>query len=144
MDLCGALVCLLLSLAQLVLFQLPFPHFHGRKRCDRTTAQSRSRCVFCTPTLSLYTNIYHPENNLFLVKRLIQRTDMRNTDVAPRKYTSLAWAAVLGHEETFEYLLSVEHDDHELSKVCLRVTPLLHAYNTGGSRITKTTRYSCY
>ncbi|KAJ2920089.1 hypothetical protein MD484_g360, partial [Candolleomyces efflorescens] len=56
------------------------------------------------------------ENNLFLVKRLIQRTDMRNTDVAPRKYTSLAWAAVLGHEETFEFLLGAEHDDHELSK----------------------------
>jgi len=31
----------------------------------------------------------------------------------------LAWAAVLGHEETFEFLLSAEHDDHELSKVRL-------------------------
>jgi hypothetical protein len=49
---------------------------------------------------------------------------MRNTDVAPRKYTSLAWAAVLGHEETFEYLLSVEHDDHELSKVFIPATLL--------------------
>jgi len=56
------------------------------------------------------------ENNLFLVKRLIERTDMRNPDVAPRKYTSLAWAAVLGHEETFEFLLSAGHDEHELSK----------------------------
>ena len=57
------------------------------------------------------------ENNLFLVKRLIQRTDMRNPDTAPRRYTSLAWAAALGHEETFEFLLSAGHDDEELSKV---------------------------
>ncbi|KIK08339.1 hypothetical protein K443DRAFT_85125 [Laccaria amethystina LaAM-08-1] len=56
------------------------------------------------------------ENNLFLVKRLVQRTDMRNPDPAPRRYTSLAWAAVLGHEETFEFLLSSGHDDEELSK----------------------------
>ncbi|KAH9938238.1 ankyrin repeat-containing domain protein [Fomitopsis serialis] len=38
------------------------------------------------------------ENNLFL------------------RYTSLAWAAVLGHEETFEFLLASGHDDHEYSK----------------------------
>jgi len=57
------------------------------------------------------------ENNLFLVKRLIQRTDMRNPDTAPQRYTSLAWAAVLGHDETFEYLLSAGHDDDELSRV---------------------------
>lgn len=57
------------------------------------------------------------ENNLFLVKRLIQRTDMRNPDTAPRRYTSLAWAAVLGHEETFEFLLTAGHDDEELSRV---------------------------
>ncbi|KAF5387980.1 hypothetical protein D9615_000521 [Tricholomella constricta] len=56
------------------------------------------------------------ENNLFLVKRLVQRTDMRNPDSAPRRYTSLAWAAVLGHEETFEFLLTAGHDDDELSK----------------------------
>ncbi|KAJ8523426.1 hypothetical protein ONZ45_g136 [Pleurotus djamor] len=56
------------------------------------------------------------ENNLFLVKRLVQRTDMRNPDPSTRRYTSLAWAAVLGHEETFEYLLSVGHDDEELSR----------------------------
>ncbi|KDQ64623.1 hypothetical protein JAAARDRAFT_201934 [Jaapia argillacea MUCL 33604] len=56
------------------------------------------------------------ENNLFLVKRLIQRTDMRNPDSAPRRFTSLAWAAILGHEETFEFLLSAGHDDEELSK----------------------------
>jgi len=41
---------------------------------------------------------------------------MRNPDPAPRRFTSLAWAAVLGHEETFEYLLSAGHDDEELSK----------------------------
>lgn len=57
------------------------------------------------------------ENNLFLVKRLIQRIDMRNPDPGPRRYTSLAWAAVLGHEETFYYLLNEGHDDEELSRV---------------------------
>ncbi|KAJ7590854.1 ankyrin repeat-containing domain protein [Mycena floridula] len=56
------------------------------------------------------------ENNLFLVKRLVQRTDMRNSDPGPRRYTSLAWAAVLGHEETFEFLLSSGHDDYEYSR----------------------------
>ncbi|KAI0776111.1 hypothetical protein BD413DRAFT_669289 [Trametes elegans] len=58
----------------------------------------------------------HLENNLFLVKRLIKRTDMRNPDPYNKRYTSLAWAAVLGHEETFEFLLSMGHDDHEYSK----------------------------
>ena len=58
-----------------------------------------------------------PENNLFLVNRLIKRTDMRNPDPYNKRYTSLAWAAVLGHEETFEFLLSSGHDDHEYSKV---------------------------
>lgn len=42
---------------------------------------------------------------------------MRNPDSAPRRYTSLAWAAALGHEETFEFLLSAGHDDEELSRV---------------------------
>ncbi|PPQ99068.1 hypothetical protein CVT24_003628 [Panaeolus cyanescens] len=56
------------------------------------------------------------ENNLFLVKRLIQRTDMRNPDTDSKRYTSLAWAAVLGNEETFEFLLSAGHDDEELSR----------------------------
>jgi hypothetical protein len=59
------------------------------------------------------------ENNLFLVKRLIQRTDMRNPDTAPQRYTSLAWTAVLGHDETFEFLLGAGHDDDELSRVWL-------------------------
>lgn len=69
------------------------------------------------------------ENNLFLVKRLIQRTDIRNPDTAAKRYTSLAWAAVLGNEETFEFLLAAGHDDDELSKVYsspyLGVEPLL-------------------
>ncbi|KAF9226585.1 ankyrin [Gyrodon lividus] len=56
------------------------------------------------------------ENNLFLVKRLIQKTDMRNPDSALKRYTSIAWAAVLGHEETFEFLLTAGHDDEELSR----------------------------
>ena len=42
---------------------------------------------------------------------------MRNTDPGLRRYTSLAWAAVLGHEETFEFLLSEGHDDYEYSRV---------------------------
>jgi hypothetical protein len=46
---------------------------------------------------------------------------MRNPDPAPRRFTSLAWAAVLGHEETFEFLLTAGHDDDELSKVCLKL-----------------------
>jgi len=41
---------------------------------------------------------------------------MRNPDPLNKRYTSLAWAAVLGHEETFEFLLSSGHDDHEVSK----------------------------
>ncbi|KAG6911217.1 hypothetical protein DXG01_003084 [Tephrocybe rancida] len=41
---------------------------------------------------------------------------MRNLDSSPRRYTSLAWAAVLGHEETFEFLLTAGHDDTELSR----------------------------
>lgn len=57
------------------------------------------------------------ENNLFLVKRLIKRTDMRNPDPNTKRYTSLAWAAIQGCEETFEYLLSQGHDEEELSKV---------------------------
>lgn len=42
---------------------------------------------------------------------------MRNPDPAPRRLTSLAWAALLGHEETFEFLLAAGHDDRELSRV---------------------------
>jgi uncharacterized protein len=43
---------------------------------------------------------------------------MRNPDPNHRRYTSLAWAAALGHEETFEFLLLEGHDDRELSRVC--------------------------
>ena len=57
------------------------------------------------------------ENNLFLVKRLSKRTDLRNPDPTHKRFTSLAWAAALGHEETFEYLLSMGHDDREISRV---------------------------
>ncbi|KAI0269127.1 ankyrin repeat-containing domain protein [Gloeopeniophorella convolvens] len=56
------------------------------------------------------------ENNLFLVKRLIQRIDIRNPDPGQKRYTSLAWAAVEGNEEMFEYLLGAGHDDDELSR----------------------------
>ncbi|KAI0307303.1 ankyrin repeat-containing domain protein [Multifurca ochricompacta] len=56
------------------------------------------------------------ENNLFLVKRLIQRIDMRNPDPGPKRYTSLAWAVVEGNEDMFEYLLNAGHDDDELSR----------------------------
>ncbi|KAI0796309.1 hypothetical protein BC629DRAFT_1286622 [Irpex lacteus] len=57
------------------------------------------------------------ENNLFLVKRLIKRTgDMRNPDPTHKRFTSLAWAAVLGNEETFEYLLNAGHDEEEHSR----------------------------
>lgn len=56
------------------------------------------------------------DNNLFLVKRLVQRTDIRNPDPTTRRYTSLAWAAVLGHGETFEFLLNAGHDDLEVSR----------------------------
>ncbi|KAI9466870.1 ankyrin [Lactarius psammicola] len=56
------------------------------------------------------------ENNLFLVKRLIQRIDMRNPDTGPRRFTSLAWAVVEGNEDMFEFLLNAGHDDDELSR----------------------------
>lgn len=69
------------------------------------------------------------ENNLFLVKRLIQRTDMRNPDPGAKRYTSLAWAATFGHEETFEFLLTAGHDDEELSRVCILRT--VHASPPG-------------
>ncbi|KAI0036807.1 ankyrin repeat-containing domain protein, partial [Vararia minispora EC-137] len=65
------------------------------------------------------------ENNLFLVKRLVQRTDLRNPDPSPMRYTSLAWAAILGHEETFEFLLNAGHDDQELTKDAENNTILL-------------------
>ena len=55
---------------------------------------------------------------MFLVKRLIKRTgDMRNPDPTHKRFISLAWAAVLGNEETFEYLLNAGHDEDEHSRV---------------------------
>lgn len=82
-------------------------------------------------TLALIITTPHPaiENNLFLVKRLIQRTDMRNPDPGTKRYTSLAWAAALGHEETFEFLLTAGHDDEELSRVGILRT--VHASTPG-------------
>ncbi|KAI9448180.1 ankyrin [Lactarius indigo] len=56
------------------------------------------------------------ENNLFLVKRLIQRIDMRNPDPGPKRYTSLAWAVVEGNEDMFDFLLREGHDEEELSR----------------------------
>lgn len=68
---------------------------------------------------------------------------MRNPDTAPRRYTSLAWAAALGHEETFEFLLSVGHDDEELSRVRDLITLgtcFLTIYDLS-CRIPKTTQF---
>lgn len=85
------------------------------------------------PCSFAHTFVHHAvENNLFLVKRLIKRTDMRNPDPNAKRYTSLAWAATQGHEETFQYLLSEGHDDDELSKVCylvfcIRRCPTIHS-----------------
>ena len=77
------------------------------------------------------------ENNLFLVKRLVARiTDMRNTDPGAARYTSLAWAAVLGHEETFDFLLTKGHDDEELSKVCLPSSIQAYRHNRGSYMFT--------
>ncbi|CAE7228706.1 unnamed protein product [Rhizoctonia solani] len=56
------------------------------------------------------------QNNLFLVRRLVQRTDIRNPDPGPSRFTSLAWAAVLACEEVFEFLLESGHDEEELSR----------------------------
>jgi hypothetical protein len=77
------------------------------------------------------------------VKRLLKRTDIRNPDPAPKRYTSLAWAAALGHEETFEYLLIEGHDDVELSKVrCVRLPTSLIPNAVLFNRTLKTTPFS--
>lgn len=110
-------------------FTLPFPPSNPSAMAekDSTTRLRRavkgSSCARCSGSwsrLALHANHVRttPENNLFLVKRLIKRTDIRNPDPTHKRYTSLAWAAVLGHEETFEFLLSSGHDDRERSKVC--------------------------
>lgn len=54
---------------------------------------------------------------------------MRNPDPGTKRYTSLAWAAALGHEETFEFLLTAGHDDEELSRVCSSC--IVHASTPG-------------
>ncbi|KAF7288299.1 ANK-REP-REGION domain-containing protein [Mycena chlorophos] len=82
------------------------------------------------------------ENNLFIVKRLIQRTDMRNPDPGPRRYTSLAWSAVLANEETFEFLMNAGHDDAELSKVSTR-SAVIPSSLIIARRTRKTTLFSC-
>lgn len=109
---------IILSLTQLNKTPVPLPPSHGREGCNGSPQEGRSRLVdFCL--LRKLVNLpLSAENNLFLVKRLIQRIDMRNPDPGPKRYTSLAWAAVLGNEETFEYLLNAGHDDQELSRVC--------------------------
>lgn len=81
---------------------------------------SRFACPPWLATLHLITT----ENNLFLVRRLIQRTDMRNPDPAPSRFTSLAWAAVLACEEVFEFLLENDHDEEELSRVSIILSPI--------------------
>jgi hypothetical protein len=104
---------------------------HSHSMAERDAAARLRRAVkgtFYFPGLSstMYILIT-AENNLFLVKRLIQRIDMRNPDTASRRYTSLAWAAVLGHEALFEFLMTAGHDDEELSKV-----PIVLPYHSLG------------
>ena len=111
---------------------MPLPDFEEQSRA--------SSFVFIATTP-------HPstENNLFLVKRLIQRTDMRNPDSGPKRYTSLAWASVLGHEETFEFLLTAGHDDEELSRVSnLCVVTLHFRVHTHTIRTQRVIRSLCF
>jgi hypothetical protein len=68
---------------------------------------------------------------------------MRNPDPTQKRYTSLAWAAVLGHEETFEFLLSAGHDDEELSKVRVGIIIFLRTNSTLAFRTPKTIRFLC-
>lgn len=78
------------------------------------------------------------DNNLPLVRRLIQRTGIRNPDPDHKRYTSLQWAAALGHEESFEFLLSAGHDDEEPSKARL----LFEAYPSSFPHASLLTRIS--
>jgi hypothetical protein len=68
---------------------------------------------------------------------------MRNPDPSTKRYTSLAWAAVLGHEETFEFLLTAGHDDEELSKVCVSYAGIASLEVNFTLRTRKTTQFSC-
>lgn len=99
---------------------------HGREGCFCPPPQGRERFVLSlthASPASRLTSLCRLENNLFLVKRLIKRTDMRNPDPYHKRYTSLAWAAILGHEETFEFLLTSGHDDHDYSHEYSKVRP---------------------
>ncbi len=56
------------------------------------------------------------DNKVTLLQRLQHKTDLRNTD--RNRLTSLAWAAIEGSLEVFEWLLlDYGHDDQELSRV---------------------------
>ncbi|OBZ70171.1 Protein phosphatase 1 regulatory subunit 12C [Grifola frondosa] len=94
------------------------PSLHSTVMAEKDASARLRRAVKGTnhPFPAIHGSRRQTENNLFLVKRLIKRTDMRNPDPQNKRFTSLAWAAVLGHEETFEFLLSSGHDDHEYSK----------------------------
>ena len=121
----------------------PFPSFPPwQRKMRRRGYEERSRVrVLKVIVISSYSSA---ENNLFLVKRLIQRTDMRNPDPGAKRYTSLAWAAALGHEETFEFLLTAGHDDEELSRVCFLPLTLWFPAYTLSARMQKITRSSCF
>lgn len=88
-----------------------------RRMPPRGSGEPSRVCLSATTCPPVRNAPRHVENNLLQVKRLVKRTEMRNPDPLNKRYTSLAWAAVLGHEETFEFLLASGHDDHEYSKV---------------------------
>ena len=124
----GPIVCSLpVSLFILTHLRLPSSSPPWQRKMPQRDFEEQSKASI----LVLIVTTPHPstENNLFLVKRLIQRTDMRNPDPGTKRYTSLAWAAALGHEETFEFLLTAGHDDEELSRV--RILCIAHASTPG-------------
>ena len=69
---------------------------------------------------------------------------MRNPDPNTKRYTSLAWAAIYGHKETFEYLLNQGHDDDELSKVRYVFSNITHFGVTDYPRILRIIPFSYY
>lgn len=80
------------------------------------------------------------------MKRLIKRIDMRNPDPNTKRYTSLAWAAIQGCEETFEFLLNEGHDEEELSKDSENNTilTLLADFKPSASIPYRSTQNDCY
>lgn len=80
---------------------------------------------------------------LRLKNRQTHGFDIRNADPGPGRYTSLAWAVVYGHEEIFEYLLNLGHDEEELSRVSTPPTHPLYAcaYGNPYLRTRRTIRY---